>query len=414
MRVAYVTRWFPYESVGEEFLEPEVRSLSRGLELVLIPTRPPKRTLDFDLPGTRQRYQALANLDVWLAAAREVARHPAAVARAAWRVFGPGYSVRSKLVNLTVFPKGLALAESVREIRADHIHVHWLTAPSTAAYVASMLTGVPWSMTAHSHDIFADNLTAQKVTDARFTRVISRRNCEHLKERLPAAVRERCAVVFLGVEVPERIVEPPSRIPRILAAARLTPVKGHRYLLEALGKLAARGVDFRCDLVGDGPLRDELETLARNLGIAERVAFLGRLPHDVMLARLNAAEWDISVMSSTETGNEFEGIPVALTEAAAAGIPIVASQTGSIPEIVTPENGLLFPQRDPERFADALQTLLLDPELRRRMGRAGRARVEEFFRTEATSRAVLRLFGVEAAPPAIPFARRPASASSSG
>jgi glycosyltransferase involved in cell wall biosynthesis len=407
MRVAYITRWFPYESVGEEFLEPEVRSLSRSLDLVLMPTRPSKNTLDFDLPGTEQRYGTLAGPDVWAAAAREFARHPGAVARAFWRVFAPRYALRSKFVNLTVFPKGLALAQSVRETRAEHIHVHWLTAPSTAAYVASMLTGVPWSMTAHSHDIFADNLTAQKVASAAFTRVISKRNGEHLKERVPAAVRGRCALVFLGVEVPEQIVEPPARIPRILAAARLAPVKGHRYLLEALGKLAARGVAFQCDLVGDGPLRAELEQLARELGIADRVAFLGRLPHDEMLARLNAAAWDIAVMSSTETGNEFEGIPVALTEAAAAGIPIVASQTGSIPEIVTPENGLLFPQRDAERFADALQRLILDPALRRRMGRAGRARVDEFFRTEATTRALLRQFGIDAPSPAFPEPIRP-------
>jgi glycosyltransferase involved in cell wall biosynthesis len=206
--------------------------------------------------------------------------------------------------------------------------------------------------------------------------------------------------VFLGVEVPERIVEPPERVPRILAAARLAPVKGHRYLLEALGKLAARGIAFQCDLVGEGPLREELEALTRRLGIADRVAFLGRLPHDEMLARLNGAEWDIAVMSSTEIGEEFEGIPVALTEAAAAGIPIVASHTGSIPEIVTPENGLLFPQCDAERYADALQTLLVDPKLRRQMGRAGRLRVEESFRTEATTRAILHLFGVDGSPAA--------------
>jgi glycosyltransferase involved in cell wall biosynthesis len=321
-------------------------------------------------------------------------------------------------MNLTVFPKALAFAECVRELNADHIHVHWLTAPSTAAYVASMLTGVPWSMTAHSHDIFADNLTAQKVAAAAFTRVISRRNCEHLKERVPAAVRDRCVLVYLGVEIPARIVEPPERVPRVLCAARLAPVKGHRFLLEALGKLAARGRAFHCDFVGDGPLRGELERLARDLGVAGSVSFLGRLPHDEMLERLNAAEWDLSVMPSTEIGYEFEGIPVALTEAAAAGIPIVASETGSIPEIVTPENGLLFPQRDAERLADALETLLADSELRRRMGRAGRARVEKLFRTEATSEAVLALFGIGNAAAGSPAGEsgagpflRPASAS---
>ncbi len=398
MRVAYVTRWFPFEALGEQFLEPEVRSLSRRLDLVLIPTRPPKATLDFDLPGTQSRFMGLASREVWLAAAGEFARDRFAVARAFIRVFGPRYSLRSKFVNLTVFPKGLALARCVREIGADHIHAHWLTAPSTAAYIASMLSGIPWSMTAHSHDIFADNLTAQKVADATFTRVISERNCAHLRDLVPSGARARCAVVYLGVEVPERIVEPPERVPRIVCAARLAPVKGHRYLLEALGKLAALGRDFRCDLVGDGPLRDDLAQLARDLGIAERVNFLGQIPHDVVLERLNRADWDISVMSSTETEVEFEGIPVALTEAAAAGLPIVASDTGSIPEIVTPANGLLFPQRDSDRFAQALDALILDRELRRTLGRAGRARVEELFRTEATSKAVLRLFGAE--PPA--------------
>ncbi len=404
MRVAFVARWFPFDSEGEQFLEPEVRSLSRELDLTLIPTRATKATLDFDLPGTHPLYIGALSLDVWAAAARELARNPLAVAQAFARVFGPRYSLRSKLVNLAVFPKGVALAARLRELAPDHIHVHWLTAPSTTVYIASMLTGIPWSMTAHAHDIFADNLVPQKVAHASFVRVISRRNCAHLKELVAAGDAGRCAVVYLGVELPERAVEPPVRVPRIVSSARLHPMKGHRYLLEALATLRRRGIAFDCDLIGDGELRGELEATAARLGIADRVHFLGSVPHDEMLRRLSEGEYDLAAVPSVELPAMFDGIPVALTEAAAAGLPIVATDAGSIAEVVTKESGLLVPQRDSAALADALERLLNDRELRLRMGRAGRAWVLEHFTTAATTKQLLRLFA--AAPRALPAAAR--------
>jgi glycosyltransferase involved in cell wall biosynthesis len=399
MRVAFVARWFPFNSEGEQFLEPEVRSLSRALDLILIPTRATKATLDFDLPGTRSVYIGALSADVWSAAAREVARNPLAVAQAFVRVFRPRYSLRSKLVNLMVFPKGVALADRLRDLAPDHIHVHWLTAPSTTVYVASMLTGIPWSMTAHAHDIFADNLVAQKVAHASFVRVISRRNCAHLKELVAAEAAGRCAVVYLGVEVPESTIEPPPRVPRIVSSARLHPMKGHRYLIEALAALRGRGVAFECDLIGDGELRAELEAMAASLGVADRVHFLGNIPHAEMLRRLSGGEYDLAAVPSVELPAMFDGIPVALTEAAAAGLPIVATDAGSIAEIVTEESGILVPQRDSAALANALERMLQDRELRLRMGRAGRAWVLDHFTTASTTNQLLRLFA------AVPRAR---------
>lgn len=392
MRVAFVARWFPFDSEGEQFLEPEVRSLSRGLDLILIPTRATKRTLDFDLPGTRAVFISALGLDVWSALAREVARNPVAVVKAFGSIFGPRYALRSKLVNLMVFPKGVALASRLRELSPDHIHVNWLTAPSTTVYIASRLTGIPWSMTAHAHDIFADNLVAEKVAHASFVRVISRRNCAHLKELVSPEAAGRCVVVYLGVDVPERTTVPPPRVPRIVTSARLHPMKGHRYLLEALAALRGRGVAFECDLIGDGELRAELEALASSLGIAEHVHFLGSLPHEEMLRRLREGEYDLAAIPSVELPAMFDGIPVALTEAAAAGLPIVATDAGSIAEVVTAESGILVPQRDGAALANALERMLRDRELRLRMGRAGRAWVQERFTTAATTDQLLRLF----------------------
>jgi glycosyltransferase involved in cell wall biosynthesis len=169
-------------------------------------------------------------------------------------------------------------------------------------------------------------------------------------------------------------------------------MKGHRYLLEALAALRSRGVPFECDLIGDGELRAELEASAASLGIAEHVHFLGSLPHEEMLRRLREGEYDLAAIPSIELPAMFDGIPVALTEAAAAGLPIVATDAGSIAEVVTAESGILVSQRDGAALANALERVLQDRELRIRMGRAGRAWVQAHFTTAATTNQLLILF----------------------
>jgi glycosyltransferase involved in cell wall biosynthesis len=113
---------------------------------------------------------------------------------------------------------------------------------------------------------------------------------------------------------------------------------------------------------------------------------LGTVEHEVLLRSMSAGEYDCFVLASTEAPGEHEGIPIAIMEAMAAGLPVVSTRTGSIDELVTPETGTLVPQRDPIALADALEPLLRDAELRRAVGARARAHVHENFSTEATTK----------------------------
>jgi glycosyltransferase involved in cell wall biosynthesis len=399
MKLGYVSALFPF-APAEQFLEPEVRSLAGWFDVVLVSTR---ATVD------RNAYPALPATAVFLGvldrrvrelAWREIRRSPGAVAACLATLLFARSSLRARVVNLILFPKALALAQESRRLGLEHLHVNWLTSSATIVYVASRLTGIPFSMTGHQHDIFFDNLLLPKVRAAEFVRVISERNARHVRERLPAELRAKCRVVHLGVDVPslrlaragfDEAAAPAQTAVRIVCAARLCRWKGHRYLLAALALLRDRGVAFTCDFAGDGEERRRVTQAIRRHRLGDRVQLLGNLPHAELVARLDAGAYDVAVLASTEDGDEHEGIPVALMEAMAAAIPVVATATGSIPELVDEGCGLLVPQRDPAALAAALERLISAPAERAALGRAGRRRVAERFSTVTTTRDLAEL-----------------------
>jgi glycosyltransferase involved in cell wall biosynthesis len=183
-------------------------------------------------------------------------------------------------------------------------------------------------------------------------------------------------------------------------AANFVAVKGHRWLLDSAAVLQQRGVEFRLDLAGEGPLVAETVEHARRLGLEESVRFLGQLPHPELLQRLADREWDVVLLSSVETvDGEREGIPVILMEAMAAGVPVVAPHIGGISELLNGGAGLLVGQADAQELADAVQLLLSDDDIRVRVAEAGRRRVAESFSIESVVSALAEQFRRCAAPP---------------
>lgn len=166
--------------------------------------------------------------------------------------------------------------------------------------------------------------------------------------------------------------------------ARLVPVKDHRTLLRAAARVFHEAPDSCLLVVGDGPLRGDLERLARELGIAGRTRFLGhRTDVPAILPAL-----DLFVLSSLH-----EGISLTLLEAMASGLAVVATRVGGTPEVVVDgHTGLLVPPGRPGLLADAIIRLLRDPRLRMEMGKAGQARVYERFGVQAMVEAYQRLY----------------------
>jgi glycosyltransferase involved in cell wall biosynthesis len=159
--------------------------------------------------------------------------------------------------------------------------------------------------------------------------------------------------------------------PLVVCVGRLTPQKGHAVLLEAIA-LARRAVPrLTLALAGDGPLREELLAQATRLGLGEAVRFLGKW-HDVP-PLLSCA--DVLVQPST-----FEGLPLAVLEGMAAAVPaVVADVVGSNETVVPGESGLIVPPNAPRELAQAIQRILEDPALARRLGTAARRRAEQEF-----------------------------------
>jgi glycosyltransferase involved in cell wall biosynthesis len=174
----------------------------------------------------------------------------------------------------------------------------------------------------------------------------------------------------------------------------LEPVKGQSVLLDALNRVCATGVDARLTLVGYGRLKESLEHQAKELGIADRVTFTGRIGQDEILRYYELA--DVFCLPSFT-----EGLPVVLMEAMATELPVIASGVMGIPEIVDDRVGRLVPPGRPDHLADAIREIAALPDRGRALGAEGRRRVADEFEVGGAADAlleVMRTYGALASP----------------
>jgi len=380
VKLVYVTSSLPHGPL-EAFLLPEIAALERrGHEVWIVPMYPRGERIHADADRHRERTvsEPLVSRSVAAAAARALPRSLPALGRT--------LRTRPRLAvkNLAVHPKALWLARLVRELGAEHLHAHWAAASATLAMVAAERAGVPWSLTAHRWDIREGNLLRTKASSACFVRAISEAGARELQERV-GIEGWRPVVLRMGVELPSGQATPREDTElRLVTPANLLPVKGHRYLFEALAGLERVSLD----VAGEGPLRAELE--GRALGLP--VEFLGAISHSELLTGLVDGRWDAVVLPSAPTPEgDQEGVPVSLIEAMAAGVPVVSTSSGAIPELVTEGTGLLVPPADPAALRGALEQLR-DTGLRRRLSAAGRGRVETEFDVDRVAARLGELF----------------------
>jgi glycosyltransferase involved in cell wall biosynthesis len=387
---------YPY-GLGEAFLDTELRALAPGFSrIVVFPTSPNVAAAGYaGVPADVVRIP-LASLATLSLAARAVLRNPRRALSALATLLRERYPLRAKLKNLAVIPKGLALAELARARGVTHLHAYWLSTPATAAWLAARVAGIPFSATTHRWDLYENNMAARKLRDARFIRTISERGRVDLL-RMTGGDPAKVILIRLGIALPAAAPVPAAGGGplRIVCAARLVAVKGHAVLIEALSRLRERGVAFTCTLAGEGELREALARQVAVAGLEDAVAFAGVIPHDELLGRLQRGEYDVSVIASIERpGGLMEGVPVALIEAMAAGVTVVATDSGSVRELVDGTNGLLVPESDAGALAAALERAAADPALRARLRAEGRARVEREFDGVRTAAQLLRLLTV--------------------
>lgn len=274
-----------------------------------------------------------------------------------------------------------ALAPAARVLRrwgVDHLHVHFAAGAALEGLRLGVLLGVPASVTAHAYDIFLAPVNLErKLTRAAFVTTGCAYNVAHLRSLVDAATAAHIHEIVMGVdaEVFARTTPHPAD-GRVLAVGRLVPKKGFADLVRACALLREDPAFTGLTIVGEGPQGAELEALAADCGVRDRVRFAGALAPDAVRALLEQAAV-LAMPCVVAADGDRDSMPVVVKEALAMEVPVVATDAVGLPEIIDETCGRLVPPGDPAALAAALgTTLALDPGERAALGRAGRVRVQ--------------------------------------
>jgi glycosyltransferase involved in cell wall biosynthesis len=297
---------------------------------------------------------------------------------------------------ISAFPKAVHFSKMMVEEQVTHIHAHFSNHPAVAALIVHRLTGIPFSFTAHGHDIHKDRtMLREKIEAAAFAVTVSGYNKSLMAKECPPGTDSKIHVIHCGVDT--RLFKVPVSSDRegainIICVASLLEVKGHTYLIQACKLLQDRGVDFICHLVGEGDYRARIENEIKQSGLDDCIKLHGACtqPH----VRELLVRSDVFVLASAPTRKGArEGIPVSLMEGMAVGLPVVASDISGIPELV--ENGVsgfLTPPKDVNALAESIGTLIKDVALRKKMGAAAREVILRDFNLESNARRLIHMF----------------------
>jgi glycosyltransferase involved in cell wall biosynthesis len=307
----------------------------------------------------------------------------------------PGLTVikAARTLHLASTPISPEMLRQIRRLRADIVHLHFPYPPGDLAYLA-MPARAPLVVTYHS-DIVRQQALLRiyrpllEWTLRRAARIIATSPNYVVSSPWLRRYAAKCAVVPLGIdaaryaqadeqkvaELRARYCESVANNGLLLFVGRLRYYKGLHVLLDALPQVPARLL-----IGGSGPERERLEALSEALGVSGRVRFLGDIPDDDLPALYHAA--DVFVLPAHLRA---EALGLSQIEALASGVACVSTELGTGTSYANRhgETGLVVPPGDPMALAQAINTLLADPELRRRMGAAGRRRVAELFTREA-------------------------------
>jgi glycosyltransferase involved in cell wall biosynthesis len=397
VRVAYVNHAYP--QLTQTFVYREVRALrGHGVDVVPLSFKRPARIVDSaELADEAARTVYLPSprsAAFWLAAALAFLRHPLAALRCLALPFAPDGNphARRSLPALALdFARGLYLARFLaRHPEIDHVHAPFSTEVANSVLVATRLTGARASF--RNHTCFDAAFVREKLAACRFALSISAFDRDLLLAYAGGAHAGKIEVVHCGIDPDAWPPAPVVREPRIVSVGSLAPKKGHSVLVRACRLLADRGVGFRCDIAGGGPLRAELDALVRELGLADRVVLRGPLPQEEVRRLMADARAFVLASVPTEDG-DLDGIPVVLMEAMALGKACVATRLSGIPELIADgQTGLLAEPGDAHGLAERIARALADDALAARLAAAAPRAVADRFHLGTETRRLKEIF----------------------
>ncbi len=409
MKIGYLVPEFPGQT--HAFFWREIAALREmGVEAETVSTRRPAREIvchawaQSAIEGTTYLFPPTAGslargmAALLLAGPRRWARCVGAVTGAA------GTSARDRARFAALVMVGAHLASLAGRRGWTHIHAHSCADAAMIAHFASIVSGVPYSLTLHGR--VSDYGPGQNVKwpSAAFGTTVTQTLKAELLGAVPGLDAARVSVAAMGVDIAKFTRSSPYAAAqgavRIVSCGRLHAGKGHARLIEAVALLRGGGVDAEMTILGEGPARAELESLADRLGVSPHVRLPGATGEDAVRAALESSH--VFALASRD-----EAIGVATMEAMSMGLPVVVTGVGGVKELVRDGvDGIVVPPEDAAAIAAAVRSLLAEPHRAKAMGAAGAARVRDRFHS-GVSAAVLaeRLRGVEAPAAAVGAAR---------
>ena len=278
----------------------------------------------------------------------------------------------------------------LREMGIGHVHAHFAGMAARTAFWINEFFPISFSFTAHANDIFAPRgfeIGLNKLVDAARA-IVTETNyaAQFLRERFPRRA-DRVHRIYNGLDLGEfDRAHFSSTPPLIIAIGRLIPKKGFSDLIRACALLAERGKSFRCEIIGEGPLENELRGQIDEMHLQNNVVLTGAMPQTQLRGRLAGA--NVFVLPSViDPDGGMDNLPTVIMEAMATGLPVVSTNIGGIPEMVLEnETGFLVQPEDAVALAGAIERVTSYQSLGQRLGQAGYERAQTLFSIEKNAR----------------------------
>ena len=330
-------------------------------------------------------------LRIWEENAKTTGEWPAELVNRHEQKYGRQIKAEQRARNALYF------AELFTRSGVDHFHVHFANRAAHTALFLRKISGIPFSVTAHGQDFMKDlgndDLLREICAAAEFVAAETDYSRDLLRQRCPDSA-SKIHRVYNGIDLerfPIPLLLPAHSQPRIVSVGRLVTFKGFEELIDVCAELGRRGLDFICEIIGDGALRENLQEKIDRLSLSSRVTLLGSLSQGGVFEKLQAGDI-FALPSITDCQGASDVFPTVIMEAMSAARPVVSTRLAGIPELVVhEETGFLVRPGDTMALVEALEQLIRNPELRLRYGRAGRMRIEQHFGIEQTIRPLVEL-----------------------
>lgn len=397
MKIVYITARTPLGK-GETFILEELLELkNQGVNLLIIPRNPTKKIFHKEAESLMNNSVCLPLINVTIFVKFLFSFiTKAQIVKVIGNIFKYSRSVHILVKNLAVLAKGVYIVDIIKHNKVRHIHSHWGSTTSTMAYISSELSGIPWSFTLHRWDIKENNMLKEKVKSAKFVRCISEHGKNELFEIIGSGSKDKIQVIHMGVKTPSRVSESQKDKKNftIVTPANLLEVKGHKYLIDACSILVKENIkNFQCIFYGEGSMKNKLEELVERESLNNYIKMPGMIPHEKLMQMYENNEVDIVILPSITTKNgEHEGIPVALVEAMAHSIPVISTNTGGIPELLSGGAGVMVEEKNSQQLTIAIKKLIKNRDFREKIARKGYDRVCTDFNIQKNTKKLIKLF----------------------